>query len=327
MKKVLALLAVAAVFGFVSCKEKEPEVIPTTATITANDVTVDVGKTVSIGATTNSSAAITYACDNSAIATVSNAGEVTGVAKGTASITLKVAAVEGKFTAAEKTIKVTVNEELPPTPPAPTANITIDGDFADWAALPEGSFSQTYGDEEATHPALTHCKVFANADYIFVYIEWDTDQITAEAGVEHVPFHCYINTDGDESTGGFADQFSDACTDILLEGFLYDGGENGGEIGSYAPAAFMWTGDPNGEGWSWGYAGEVESEGAGVDGKYEFALTRASFAEFGYPVADTFSIGFDIQQSWDSVGILPNAAPSEDNPSGKMPSLKVVTYK
>ena len=323
MKKVLALLAVAAVFGFVSCKEKEPEVIPTTATITANDVTVDVGKTVSIGATTNSSAAITYACDNSAIATVSNAGEVTGVAKGTANITLKVAAVEGKFTAAEKTIKVTVNEELPPVPPAPTANITIDGDFSDWAELPEGSFSQTYGDEEATHPALTHCKVFANAEKVYVYIEWDTDQITYEKDVEHVPFHCYINTDGDESTGGFADQFSDACTDILLEGFLYDGGV----MGPYVPWAFAWSGDPNGSGWSWDDAGEVESDGAGVDGKYEFCLSRASFDAFGFPIADTFSIGFDIQQSWDSVGILPNAAPSEDNPSGTMPSLKVVTYK
>ncbi len=324
----MALLAVAAVFGFVSCKEKEPEVIPTTATITANDVTVDVGKTVSIGATTNSSAAITYACDNSAIATVSNAGEVTGVAKGTASITLKVAAVEGKFTAAEKTIKVTVNEELPPVPPAPTANINIDGDFSDWAELPEGSFSQTYGDEEATHPALTHCKVFANAEYVYVYIEWDTDQITSEPGVEHVPFHCYINTDGDESTGGFADQYSDACTDILLEGFLYDGGEEGGEMGSYAPGAFAWSGDPNGSGWSWDDLGAVvESDGAGVDGKYEFCLARASFDAFGFPIADTFSIGFDIQQSWNSVGILPNAAPSEENPSGTMPSLKVVTYK
>ena len=327
MKKVLTLLAVAAMFGFVSCKEKEPEVIPTTATITANDVTVDVGKTVSIGATTNSSAAITYSCDNSAVATVSSAGAVTGVAAGTANVTLKVAAVEGKFTAAEKTIKVTVNEELPPIPPAPQANITIDGDFSDWAALPEGSFSQTYGDEEATHPALTHCKVFANADYVYVYIEWDTDQITYEKDVEHVPFHCYINTDGDESTGGFADQFSDACTDILLEGFLYDGGEEGGEMGSYAPWAFSWAGDPNGEGWSWADAGEVESEGAGVDGKYEFRLGRASFDAFGFPIADEFSIGFDIQQSWDSVGILPNAAPSEDNASGKMPSLKVVTWK
>ena len=323
MKKVLTLLAVAAMFGFVSCKEKEPEVIPTTATITANDVTVDVGKTVSIGATTNSSAAITYACDNTAIATVSGAGEVTGVAKGTANITLKVAAVEGKFTAAEKTIKVTVNEELPPIPPAPTANITIDGDFSDWAELPEGSFSQTYGDEEATHPALTHCKVFANAEKVYVYIEWDTDQITYEADVEHVPFHCYINTDGDESTGGFADQFSDACTDILLEGFLYDGGV----MGPYSPWAFSWAGDPNGSGWSWADAGEVEADGAGIDGKYEFSLTRASFDAFGFPIADEFSIGFDIQQSWDSVGILPNAAPSEDNASGIMPSLKVVTWK
>ena len=84
MKKVLTLLALAAMVGFVSCKKDpkpEPQPEPAkavTATITANDVTVDEGSTVKIGATTNSSAAITYSSDNTAVATVSSSGEVTG---------------------------------------------------------------------------------------------------------------------------------------------------------------------------------------------------------------------------------------------------------
>ena len=326
MKKFLAFFAIAAVVGFVSCKPTNTDPEPAkaaTATITAGDVTVEEGATVKINATTNSTAAITYAVADAAIATVSNDGTVTGVKAGSTKVTLKVAAVEGKFTAAEKDINVTVTAKE--VPPAPIASITIDGKFDDWAALEKGTFSQTFGDDEATHPALTHCKVYAVADYVYVYIEWDTDQITYEKDVEHVPFHCYINTDGDATTGGFASQFSDACTDVLFEGFLYDGGV----MGSYDPGAYAWAGDPNGDGWSWDDLGAEGGlcEGAGVDGKYEFLINRAAVAALGFPIADKFSIGFDIQQGWDSVGILPNAAPSEDNPSGVMPSLQVTTQK
>ena len=332
MKKFLAFFAIAAVVGFVSCKPTNTDPEPAkaaTATITAGDVTVEEGATVKINATTNSTAAITYAVADAAIATVSNDGTVTGVKAGSTKVTLKVAAVEGKFTAAEKDINVTVTAK-PDVPPTPVASITIDGKFDDWAALPAGTFSQTFGDEEATHPALTHCKVFATADYIYVYFEWDPEYTDPQPGVDHVPFHCYINTDGDATTGGFADQFADACSDLLLEGFIYGGGEEGGELGSYDPTAYAWEGEPNGSGWGWGE--DILPEGgacigAGVEGKYEFQIERAVLAGIGFPVADVFSIGFDIQKAWDSVGILPTAAPSEDNPSGVVNSLKVTTQK
>ena len=333
MKKIFALMAVVAMVGVVSCKktptptptpqpEPEPDPDPVTATITAADVTVDEGKTVSINATTNSSATITYASADAAVATVNDKGEVTGVKAGNTTITLKVAAVDKKFTAAEKTINVTVNAVE--VPPAELKSITIDGQFEDWAALEDGTYSKTFGDPDADHPALTVAKVYALADFVYVYIEWDTDMITYEKDVEHVPFHCYINTDNDASTGGFADQFSDACTDVLLEGFLYDGGE----MGSYDPGAFAWAGEPNAEGWDWAeLGGENLCQGAGVDGKYEFLIDRAAFEAMGTPIADEFSIGFDIQQGWNSVGILPRVAADESNPSGIMPSLKVVTQK
>ena len=339
MKKVFALMAVVAMVGFVSCKKNptptptpDPDPTPTpteevvTATITAGDVTVDEGATAKINASTNSSATITYASADAAIATVDASGVVTGVKAGNTTITLKVDAVDKKFTAAEKTINVTV--KAVDTPPATIASIEIDGKFEDWAALEKGTYSQTYGDEEATHPVLTHCKVYATAEYVYVYFEYDAESIDHEPDVEHVPFHCYINTDGDESTGGFADQFSDACTDILLEGFIYP---DGAEIGSYDPGVYNWIGEPNGSGWGWCdpalYSDGGVCQGAGVEGKYEFLIDRAVFESFGYPIADEFSIGFDIQQSWDSVGILPNAAPSEENASGIMPSLKVTTQK
>lgn len=325
MKKAFAFLAVVAAVCAVSCKKGDtPASKPVDATITAADVTVEVGKTVSVNATTNSTAALSYVVDDSGVYTVDAAGVITGVKAGDGNLLIKVPAVEGKFTAAEKTIKVTVTGSTP-EPPV-TASITIDGDFADWAALPEGSYSKTYGDGEATHPALTHCKVFANAEKVYVYVEWDMEYIEDKAWV---PFHCYINTDGNEKTGGYADQFSDACSDILLEGAVYADGE----ICSYWAGGYPWVGEPNASGWTWApdtdniFPEEAPTEGAGIDGKYEFSIDRKMFADAGFPFADEFSIGFDIQQNWSSVGILPNASPSEDNPNGVVPSLKVTTQK
>lgn len=322
MKKVFAFLAVAALV-VVSCGKKNTEDSAIKATITANDVTVEVGKTAAIGATTNSTATITYASANTAIATVSAAGEVTGVAAGTTTITLKVEAVAGKFKAAEKTINVTVSEAAHKE----VVELSIDGKFDDWAALEKGTYSQRYGDPDATHPALTFCKVYATANYIYVYVEWDTDMIEYVPDVEHVPFHCYINSDGKATTGGFADQFTDACIDVLTEGWFYD--SDG--MGSYDPGVYTWIGEDNGSGWSWSEHlipdGSGLGVGAGVEGKYEFALDRAVFTGLGLPIADEFSIGFDIQQNWDSVGVIPNEAPSEENPAGTAASLKVVTQK
>ena len=98
----------------------EPEPDKTvTATITANDVTVEEGQTVSIGAATNSSQAITYASADESIATVTSAGAVTGVKAGNTTISLKVPAVEGKFTAAEATVNVTVTAKATPPDPQP----------------------------------------------------------------------------------------------------------------------------------------------------------------------------------------------------------------
>ena len=203
------------------------------------------------------------------------------------------------------------------------APIKIDGDFSDWAKLDASKIASATCDKDATKTALKVVKVYADPIYVFVYFEWDKDQITHEPDVEHVPFHCYINTDGDAKTGGYGDQFSDACSELLFEGFIYP---EGSTVGSYVPVVCEWTGDVNGTGWSWNELGEFNNltEGAGIEGKYEFQIARELMPK---KLADNFSIGFDIQQSWDSVGILPNAHVTDDNPGGLAPSLQVKTVK
>jgi len=203
------------------------------------------------------------------------------------------------------------------------APIKIDGDFSDWAKITGFAEAKTAAD--ATKTALKLVRVYADEYFVFVYFEWDKDQITHEPDVEHVPFHCYINTDGLASTGGFGDEFSDACADLMFEGFIYP---DGAKVGSYEPGVYKWVGETNGTGWDacWEDLGEFNglTAGAGIEGKYEFQIARELLP---LPLADKFSIGFDLQQSWDSVGLLPNATATEDNPGGLAPSLQVTTKK
>lgn len=83
---------------------------PVTATLTVSPTSLNltVGQSTTLTATTNSSATPTFSTSNGAVATVGTDGTVTAVAAGTATITVSVAAVEGAFTAASKTVPVTV---------------------------------------------------------------------------------------------------------------------------------------------------------------------------------------------------------------------------
>ena len=207
----------------------------------------------------------------------------------------------------------------------PLSHIIIDGQFDDWDALVDPNLvAVAYNQPKSPKKALKVVKLYATEAYIYVYFEYDPNAIDTADLLKWggVPFHCYINTDGDTTTGGYADMFTDACSDVLLEGYLYKNRKNN----SYNPAIYPWTGETNGSGWEWGWwiinnDGGM-GRGTGISGKYEFLLDRSKFEAAGYPVADHFSIGFDIQKDWDAIGVLPNATPSADNLSGHAPSLQ-----
>lgn len=86
------------------------ETTPVTATLTVSPASLNltVGESATLTATTNSSATPTFSTSDSGVADVDATGKVTAKAAGTATITVAVAAVEGAFTAASKTVPVTV---------------------------------------------------------------------------------------------------------------------------------------------------------------------------------------------------------------------------
>lgn len=81
----------------------------TTTTISmANSLSVYVGETAALNASSNVSATITYESEDTSIATVDASGTVTGVAEGTVKVWARIAGVSGKYTSAEHYCNVTV---------------------------------------------------------------------------------------------------------------------------------------------------------------------------------------------------------------------------
>ena len=194
-----------------------------------------------------------------------------------------------------------------------------DNSLADWDNVPAAYLATTTHVEGASMDGLKSVKVYADQMYIFLLVEVNDDVVTDRAWT---PFHVYLNTDNSATTGGFADQWVTGDVDVMLETAIFADG-----AAQYNPAVFKWWGEVGATGWSWtdpeveanaenGW-GALVPEGSSpigaaqmVDGKVEIQLMRELIP--GTWAADKFTVGFDIQQSWNSVGILPNAADAED---------------
>ena len=217
------------------------------------------------------------------------------------------------------------------------APITIDGDFADWAKLDASKVSATTCAAGAKYSVLKTVKAYADEQFIYLYVEYDPSAYTAED--TWIPFHVYMNADNSAETGGYGDEFVGADAEWLLETSITD----------YDCALFKWWAEVGTDGWKWtkhdaglqeaehtaddGW-GAIIPEGQGIGssagdaatGKFEIAIMRAMIAD-QVNFADTFTLGFDIQANWSTVGILPNAAMTDDNPNGLAPKLVVNVVK
>ena len=325
--KFFAIALAALTLGFVACKpQQEPE---QKLIITPAEAEVSVAATVQLSANME----VTWSSSDAAIAAVNENGLVTGVAKGEATITAK--AVKSNAMA---TCKITVKEGGVTPPPADIPEIDVtDNSLEDWAALPAEYVVSYACPENAALLGLKGVAVYATEMYLNILVEPNMDDIV---DLEWVPFHVYIDLDNSDETGGYGDEFADANADILLETAIF--GE--GEPISYNPAVFKWWGEVGGDGWNWTDPSTAHdaSDGWGaiipegnmpvgssqyVDGKFEIQILR-DLLEVVHPMdPDEFGIGFDIQQNWESVGILPIGEDTEENPGGHVAKLKVKVNK
>ena len=208
-----------------------------------------------------------------------------------------------------------------------------DGSLADWDKLDAKFVATTTHTEGASMDGLKSVKVYADEMYINLLVEVNDDVVVDRAWT---PFHVYFNADNDATTGGFGDQWLTADVDVMLETVVFADGANY----PYNPAVFKWWGGNGENGWLWtdpenpgteenGWGAEVPEgtmpigNSQNVNGKIEIQLMWELIPA---KWADKFTVGFDIQQSWTSCGILPNAADAEDG-SEVLAEKLLVTFK
>lgn len=157
-------------------------IMPEATTITAEDQTVDAGETVSIGAITNSTASLSYSSDDTGVATVDANGVITGVAAGTATITVSAAAVAGEYSSASKDITVTVTTPFVPA-------ITIDGDLSDW----NGITAFTGGEKM---DRIREWRFKSDEKFVYIYLKFRRNRANSSRTL-----YIGFDTDNDSSTG------------------------------------------------------------------------------------------------------------------------------
>lgn len=201
------------------------------------------------------------------------------------------------------------------------APIKADGNFADWDALDASKVSvATLPEGLVKYDGLTTLKVYADEMYVYAYIEFD-DVVIADK--KEVPFHFYLNADNSDATGGGDDIWTDCDAEWLFEGFIFEGGE----FCSYDPSIYDWRGEVGVADWAWAPEEEVTlpsgsgvSSGAGSGNAYEFAIMREMLP---FELEDTFTLGVDIQQDWNSVGMLPCGVITDEDSLGTATKLVV----
>ena len=190
--------------------------------------------------------------------------------------------------------------------------ITIDGDFADWAALDASKVQVVKCAKDAEKKDLKLAKVYADKYFVFIYLEFDYSAYDGEVSMAHVDF--MIDGDASATTGGYASCWNMPQIDVLLEGSVI---EDGAVCEAFEAPAFLWSGGVGEDGWLWteveGLTGFVE--GKGTKQAWEFRITRELYPNG--KLAKEFNLGIlTTVNGWDCTGFLPNADVNEANPSG-----------
>jgi len=188
-----------------------------------------------------------------------------------------------------------------------------DQSLADWDLLDQTKIAEAVLPQNPLFSALKKIRVYADENYIHYVLFIDPAELPS-----HTPYdalHIYLNADNSDETGGFWDLFDapdQGNTDLMFEGAIWN---DEGEHISYAPYVSYWSGELNGEGWYWtpimGVSSEISASQFIGDSIIEGQLVKKLIPWENW--SDAFEIGFDIQQNWESAGLLPQ----NDSPDGE----------
>ena len=209
------------------------------------------------------------------------------------------------------------------------AAITIDGDFADWAALADGTYAKALNDPDSPWEGVKEIRCYADPEYVYYYIRYDSETLTELLAVEAevLPIRLCINTDG-EFESGYTSYFLEGY-DFIVEGALAEDGAWTTYDGEFHQRIDGWVSLLPEK------SGLVTGTGAGNE--YEIALDRAKFNEAAntstvpMPMGDTFQTGIRFYTNgsghWEELSNMPNVSMEEELGNGWGYLLRVTTQK
>ena len=203
--------------------------------------------------------------------------------------------------------------------------ITIDGEFADWAALTPGTFVSATNTPGSPWPAVEQIRVYADETFVYYYIKYDEESLKALIdGAAALPIRLCINTDA-EFTSGYANYFLEAY-DFIIEGSLVAEGAFTDFDGTLHQRFSSWKAllEPG--------HNLVSGKGAGCE--YEICMIRDVFngavaaSDDPKPMGDTFETGIRFYDpDWGELSNMPNSSAEEGDGSGWGHLLTVTVNK
>jgi len=201
-----------------------------------------------------------------------------------------------------------------------------DQSIADWDKLDQSKVAVAVLPESPLYTGLKKMKVYADSICINYVIFFDPAEMESHTPVDAM--HIYMDADNSDMTGGYWDQFdapNQGNTDLMFEGPIWD--DYGTQI-SYVPTVSYWSGPLNGEGWLW--AEQPTSNKIGGSQFIGDSIIEGRLLIDLIPWkkwTDKFSIGFDIQQNWESAGLLPQGNSPDGELIGRSKKLLVTFDK
>lgn len=212
------------------------------------------------------------------------------------SVELTITSEEGKTSSKKSTVDLSDGSG---PDPSEEVNITIDGNFDDWADVPAGRLAaSTLAEYVTDRTSIKEMKFCGDEDYLYFYFKVDNTKFST--------LQLYIDKDNSDETGFIGWTWTGIGTEYLFEAEKSTG---------FAPTVFTYD-DANGNGgtgWSWieVYAPDfpgiiTASELVTVEGdivEFEGSISRAHITNLGTNIK-VAAVGVD--GDWNETGILPS---------------------
>lgn len=203
-------------------------------------------------------------------------------------------------------------------------DITIDGQFEDWAALKPEYVSVAKNNPNSPWEGVSEIRCCATPDFVYYYIKFNSASLKEcleEMDTPEMHIRLNINTDG-EFTSGYANYSLDAY-DFIVEGQIAAEGAFVDFAGTLHQRFDSWQELIPSTG------GLVAGKGAGTE--YEILFARELFnnaVTAEHQMGDIFHTGIRFYcNGWDEFSNMPNASVDDGDGNGWGHLMEVATVK